>query len=109
MKVFISYAHEDKLFVQRLSEILKGQNIEVWLDDFELKVGDNIIDKINKGIDQCDYIIAVLSRAYTKSHWGLKELNAFAIRELSSETNQILPILIEDCEIPIFLRDRVYL
>ena len=109
MKVFISHAHQDKKFVNKLAEELKANNIDVWFDEFELKPGDNIIQMIENGIKECDYVIAVFSKSYSNSDWAKKELNAFAIKELSNKTNNILPILIEDCKLPIFLSDRLYL
>jgi hypothetical protein len=108
MKVFISYTQQDKAFVVRLSDALRDAGFETWVDDFEISVGDNLIQRISEGIQACDYIIPVISRRYTQSQWARRELNAFAMREVSDNKNTIIPVLIEDCEIPVFLRDKVY-
>jgi hypothetical protein len=108
MKVFISHVSQDKEFARRLAKGLQDAGIEVWLDEFEIKIGDNLIQRINEGLEACDYIIAVISRNYINSQWTRQELNAFAMREVSDNKSTIIPLLIEDCEIPVFLRDKVY-
>lgn len=108
-KVFISHAHQDDAFARQLAEGLKSVGIEVWVDDLALRVGDNLIEKINEGLSKCDHLIVIMSKAYFESSWTRHEFSAFAAREMAGKTNPILPVLVEDCDIPVFLRDRVYL
>lgn len=107
MEVFISYSYVDTPFVKRLAEALKKINIDVGIDQFEINVGDNLIEKIEKNIKKSDYIVVVLSKNYSKSKWSQRELAMWAMEE-TSRRSIILPILIEDCEIPLFLRDKKY-
>lgn len=109
MKVFISYANQDGDFAHKLSNSLKLHKIDVWIDTLSLQVGDNLIEKINQGVEESDLVVVVLSKAYSNSKWTLQELSAFAMKEVAANKTTIFPILIEDCEIPIFLRDRLYL
>ena len=60
-KVFISYSSSDKNFVEKLSKDLNELGIGVWFDKLEIKVGDSIVEKINKGISENDYLAIVLS------------------------------------------------
>lgn len=108
-KVFISHAHQDDAFAGQLAEGLKSVGIEVWVDEFALRVGDNLIEKINEGLSKCDHLIVIMSKAYFESSWTRHEFSAFAAREMAEKSNPILPVLIEDCDIPVFLQDRVYL
>jgi hypothetical protein len=108
MKVFISYVHKDKEFARRLSDALREAGIETWIDEFEIKIGENLIQRISDGLEACDYIIPVISQHYVKSQWTRQELNAFAMREVSDNKSTILPVLIEDCELPVFLSDKLY-
>jgi len=108
-KVFISHAHQNKAFAKRLAEGLQSVGVDVWVDEFSLKVGDNLMEKINEGLSKCDYLIVIMSKAYFESSWSRHEFSAFAAREMAGKTNPILPVLIEDCDIPAFLQDRVYL
>ena len=108
MKVFLSYAHDDLEFVERLKKALTQEGHDVWMDLAELKPGANIFSKVQEGIEESDYVITVLSPSYSKSSWGRLEYQSFARRELVEDRTFILPILIEDAEIPTFLQDRVY-
>jgi NAD-dependent SIR2 family protein deacetylase len=108
MKVFISYSYQDRKFVNQLSERLQKDGIKVWIDQKDLLVGDNIAERINDAINKTDYLIVVLSKNIAKSSWSAFELSATRLNEISKEQNIILPVLIEDCEIPFSLRDRIY-
>jgi hypothetical protein len=50
----------------------------------------------------------VLSKVSTASRWVQAELNAALMEELSGKGVAVLPVLIEDCELPPLLKDRVY-
>jgi formylglycine-generating enzyme required for sulfatase activity len=107
--VFISYSHADREFVDQLADRLKASGVNVWIDKWMIKVGDSITDKINEGIGASDWLIVVLSCASVSSKWVREELNAAMIRNIEQGKHAfILPILIEECELPIILRHRKY-
>ena len=108
MSVFISYSHSDRDFVDRLALALLNKKINVWLDRWEIQVGDSLIQKIEAGLEECSALLVVLSKASTESEWCKKELSAGLIRELDERKVVVLPLLIEDCKIPLFLRDKFY-
>jgi hypothetical protein len=54
-RVFISYSHADSPFVDRLAADLQAAEIDVWVDRWEVKVGDSIINRINSGIHESDF------------------------------------------------------
>ena len=107
--VFISYSHADSQFVDQLAKKLKASGVDVWIDKWMIKVGDSITGKINEGIGASDFLIVVLSHASVNSKWVREELNAATIRNIEEEKHAfILPVLLEDCEIPTLLRDKRY-
>lgn len=108
MPIFISYSHEDKRFVDRLAVQLVAHKAKVWLDKWELHVGDSLIRRIQDAISGASALLVVLSRASAKSEWCKKELSAGLVRELEEMRVVVLPVLKEDCEIPLFLRDKLY-
>lgn len=107
-RVFVSHAGEDKPFVRKLVAALKGQNLNVWFDEGELQVGDSIVAGVSDGLKNTDYLVAILSKASMGSRWVQAELNATLMEELSGKGVTVLPVLIEDCELPTLLKDRVY-
>lgn len=64
MFLFICHASEDKDFVRPLAEELRKEYEKVWYDEYELKLGDNLLEKIDQGLASCDYGIVVLSKAF---------------------------------------------
>ena len=108
MPVFISYCHEDKDFVDRLAAHLVQEKTHVWVDTWELHVGDSIVSKIQEAIQEASALIVVLSKASVESEWCKKELNAGLIRELEEKRVVVLPVLLNNCNIPLFLRDKMY-
>lgn len=106
--VFLSHSSKDKPFVSRLATDLKSRGVPVWFDQWELKVGDSLIEKIETGISQSGWLAVILSRNSASSDWVQKELRAAQVRELRNSDVFVLPIVIDDCEIPLFLLDKVY-
>lgn len=80
----------------------------VWVDTWELNMGDSIIQKVQTAIQKADALIVVLSKTSVQSEWCKKELTSGLMRELEEKRVVVLPVLLEDCEIPLFLRDKLY-
>ena len=108
MPIFISYSHKDKVFAHRLAEQLVRHNVRVWIDEWELSIGDSLIQRIQEALSGSSALIVVLSRNSTESEWCKKELSSGLIRELQEKHVIVLPVIIEDCEIPLFLQDKLY-
>ena len=107
-KVFISYSQKDRQFVERLAGDLKKLNLGVWVDFVEIKIGDSLLERIEEGLQTVDYVIAVLSQNSISSKWVKKEINVALTRALSGTGAAILPVKIDDCEVPTALTDLVY-
>ncbi len=108
MAIFVSYSHSNKQFVDKLCRNLISEKIHLWMDRWELKPGDSFIDSIQAALEHAGAILVVLSKSYLESACCKKEMNSGLIRELEEKGNIIIPILIENCEIPIFLREKMY-
>ena len=108
MPVFISYSHENKEFVDQLAMQLVQQNVHIWLDRWELSLGDSIIDKVQDAADGASALLVILSNASVASEWCKKELSAGLLRELEEKRVVVMPVLLEDCEVPLFARGKFY-
>lgn len=88
--VFISHASEDKdAFVRSLADALRGENIEVWYDEFSLNVGDSLTQAISRGLAQSRYGIVVLSPSFFSKDWTEWELNGLVARQNSGSPSGI--------------------
>lgn len=106
--VFLAHSSRDKRFVRNLSDRLKQRNLHVWVDEAELNIGESLVGKIFTAIDTADYVAAILSRNSVSSNWVTSELHFAMTQEIGGRRVKVLPILIEPCEIPKFLADKLY-
>ena len=106
--VFLSHNSKDKAFVRRLANRLSQSGVTVWLDEAELKIGDSLIGRISEAIEQVEYVVAVISSNSVNSRWVKKEIKLALAKEMDAAKPLVLPVLLDDCNIPGGLADRVY-
>ena len=106
--VFLSHNSRDKPFVRRLARRLASQNVVVWLDEAKLRIGDSLLNRISEAIYDVDFVIVVISRNSVVSPWVEKELSLAMSKELEMRSVSVLPIRLDDSEIPASLHDKLY-
>ncbi len=110
-RVFISHASEDKdRFVRGFAERLRQNGVEAWLDEWELRPGDKLVQRIfTHGIGQADVFVVVLTANSIDKPWVQKELDVGVVRQIEDST-RLIPIVfeIQDDRIPEALRDTLW-
>jgi hypothetical protein len=92
LDIFISHASEDKEEVARpLANLLRELGISVWLDEYELTLGDSLRRSIDTGLKNSRFGVIILSPDFFKKEWPQKELDALVAREDGAQ-KVILPI-----------------
>ncbi|AES65290.1 putative TIR domain, P-loop containing nucleoside triphosphate hydrolase [Medicago truncatula] len=94
--VFISFRGDDtrRKFTSHLNEALKKSGLKTFIDDNELKKGDEISSALIKAIEESCASIVILSENYASSKWCLNEL--VKILECKKDNGQIvIPIFYE--------------
>jgi hypothetical protein len=95
--VFISHASEDADFAEKLAKRLKIRALDVWLDKWELKPGDHLIQRLNEGIQQSRKIVAIFTPAYfseTKEGWTLAEAASQLLPDILVKKNRrLIPLI----------------
>ncbi len=90
--IFISHASEDKAtFVAPLAKALSAFGVNVWYDDYELKIGDSLSRSIDKGLAKSNFGLVVLSPAFISKRWTEYELRGLTSREMLGQ-KVILPV-----------------
>src|SRR5215213_7632961 len=90
--VFISHASEDKDTVVRpLALALAERGLDVWYDEFELRIGDSLRRKIDAGIARSRFGIVVLSSAFFAKSWPQYELDGLVTMAVSGR-QVLLPL-----------------
>jgi TIR domain len=89
MRLFICHVSEDKSdFVAPLARKLR-EHFDVWYDDFQLTLGDNLLQKITEGLTTSDFGVVVLSKAFfRKKKWAENELGG--LFALETKTRKII-------------------
>ena len=79
--VFISYGHADKPFARRLHDALQERGIRYWLDEHQLRAGDDIHDQVDRGIRLWDKVLLCGSRHSLTSWWVDMEIASTFAKE----------------------------
>jgi predicted nucleotide-binding protein len=106
--VFICHASEDKAAARSLASAMTRLGAEVWFDEWEIRVGESIVQKINDALGMVSHLIVLLSQNSIDKPWVQKEMSAALMRQLSREGIFVLPLRLDDCPIPPILADIKY-
>lgn len=98
--VFISYSRQDRKFVRRLAQDLTNQGVEVWLDEWQMAVGQDIKAVLDESIAAYDFFLIVLSESSIASGWVRHEVDMALKKEADGRSGFVLPILLERVQIP---------
>jgi hypothetical protein len=98
--VFISHARADKLIAERIATGLKVFGYRTWYADWELQPGDSIVPRIEAALARNDTLLLLLSQTSVASKWVRRELDTVLMAQLSGQDVAVIPVMIEDCEVP---------
>lgn len=105
--VFLSYAKEDQARVDKIYRRLRGDNLKPWIDHHQLRGGHDWDRVIRATIRKCPVFAVFLSRRSVKKRGYLQREIKEAldvVDELPEDTAFILPLRLDDCDIPDRLR-----
>ncbi|XCN74057.1 MAG: toll/interleukin-1 receptor domain-containing protein [Candidatus Electrothrix aestuarii] len=108
-KVFISHSWDDKeRFVTEFAIKLRGRGVDAWVDQWEMMPGDSLVRKIFcEGIQNAEAFIIVLSKNSVQKKWVKEELDLAVVKKIE-EGARLIPIVIDDCNIPAPLKSTVW-
>jgi hypothetical protein len=108
-KVFVSHASEDKeRFVIPFATALREKGIDAWVDRWEMRIGDSLVDKIfEEGLKEASAVIIVLSSNSVAKSWVREELNAAFVSRMEKGT-RIIPIVLDNCDVPEALKHLLW-
>lgn len=106
-KVFISYSGDDAEWAREFAEALQDEQVDVWLDAWELRAGDSLPDALEAGLRSSDAIVSILSEENACSPNTFFELGVAL-----GAGKRFIPIVAQDLDsslIPFEVRSRRYL
>ncbi len=101
--VALSFAGEDREYVQKVATLLKDMDISVFYDDFE-KVnlwGKDLYTYLSEIYqEKSQYTVIFISEYYAKKQWTNHERSSAQARAFSESKEYILPVRFDETQIP---------
>ncbi len=93
---FISYSHEDQAFAEQLYTDLQTSSVHCWFAPENMKIGDKIRDRTDRGIQHYDKFLLVLSEHAVASDWVEKEVETAFEEERLQHKLILFPIRLDN-------------
>lgn len=90
-KIFISYSHKDKEFVDKLSNDLREAGFNLWVDVEQLLPGTEWSKEINRVLSEIEVLLYIASRNSVDSMWMNIELG-----HIIENQKLVIPIIIDN-------------
>lgn len=88
-RAFLSYGSPDKQVASLIAHGLQAKGIETWWDQWEIKAGDSLRQKVDAGLGECTHFIALLTPDSIERPWVKLEMDAGLMLKLRKETTFI--------------------
>lgn len=93
--VFISHSSEDIREARQLKNLLEEAGITCWIDDKNIRGGEDFTEDIVDAIRDCSVVVVLLSKIAQKKSWVKKEIiKALKYKEQNGRP-EVLPIMID--------------
>lgn len=102
---YICYNSADVEWVERLAAHLESETIDgtpnsrklrVFFDKWDMTSGDNLIRKMNEGMNASKFLIAVLSPEFLNADWPHFEWTHFVAQDPTNRRSRLIPIRLRD-------------
>src|SRR5437764_471438 len=107
--VFLSHSSKDKPVVRAVAERLRGDDLRVWFDEWELKPGDSIPSKIEEGLKNSRVLVLCMSAHAFGSDWAKLESHTFRFRDPLNRERRFIPLRLDESPIEDSLAQFLYI
>jgi hypothetical protein len=108
-QLFLSHSSRDGEWVSQFAQDLNVCGVDVWLDAWELRVGDDLHQRIAEAIALSKFVAVAVSARFDQSKWTKGEVSQALAREKAEDRTIVLPLLIEDVAPPAVLGSKKFL
>ncbi|MEV0584270.1 toll/interleukin-1 receptor domain-containing protein [Nonomuraea sp. NPDC050310] len=106
--VFLSHRVPDEDAAVRLATDLRGRGHDVWLDTWEIGLGDSIVGRMNEGLTGSAYVVLCYSDHGVATPWMSREWMSALARQLDGAGVRVLPVRLTGGSPPAILADVKY-
>ncbi len=103
-RVFLSHSSKDKPFVRELHRRLSRDGLICFFDEKSIEWGANFVVSLERGIDECEFFVAVLSPDFVQSKWVELERTSAMADDPAGLKRKMRPLLLRPCKVPRFLK-----
>lgn len=106
--VFVSHRRSDAVEAVALADDIRSAGHQVWLDDWEIGIGDSIVAKMNEGLGGAAYLVLCYSKAGSEAPWMGREWLSALARQMNGSGVKVLPVILTGGSPPAILADIQY-
>ena len=104
-RVFLSHSGKDKEFVKELYRRLTRDGVSCFFDIESIGWGENWVRALEKALDQCEFVVFVLSPDFCNSQWVEVERTSSIADDPAALKRKVLPLMLHPCrDLPNFPR-----
>lgn len=109
-RIFLSHNHNDKPVVEPVAMRLRGifGQEQVFYDAWSIQPGDGIITKMNEGLEAPEFVFYFVSANSLGSRMVQLEWQT-ALYAASKGKTRVIPVRVDDSEMPPILRQTLYI
>jgi TIR domain/Calcineurin-like phosphoesterase len=100
LRVYISFAEEDRRQVRELESTLRAAGFETWFDEKDLTAGSNWMDEIKQALPRSDVFVSCISTRSVSRPGFYDEEIALALELRKDRPAFVVPVRLDDCELP---------
>jgi len=102
---FLCHATEDKELARRIAQDFMAWGIDTFFDEWEIRAGDSVRQKIDNGLGRCSHFVVLLTPVSMRKPWVNVEMDAAFVRRLEGACRFIpLRYGIAPADLPLLLR-----
>ncbi|MBX3022774.1 MAG: toll/interleukin-1 receptor domain-containing protein [Bdellovibrionales bacterium] len=99
--LFLCHSSTDKTWVRELAkkieaEPFEGRKLRVFLDEWDIDAGDNLVWRLNDGLSKARFLAVVMSPEMITSDWCKLEVSSALVRDPINRSGRLIPILLRD-------------
>ena len=96
-RVFLSHSTKDKDFVTELYRRLTRDGVSCFFDAESIGWGENWVKALERALDECEFVVFVLSPDFCNSEWAQAERTARIADDPSGLKCKVRPLVLRPC------------
>jgi hypothetical protein len=106
--VFVSHRRSDSNEARKLATEIRAQGHRVWLDDWDIGIGDSIVGRMQEGLEGAAYLVLCYSHDGVLAPWISREWMSALARQIEGVDVKVLPVRLTGGQPPAILADIRY-